>query len=127
MSFNHVVIWIDHVQAHVIHFNAEAAENEVIKVHSTHPHLHTKSGVMGVGRAPENAHYFDDVADAVKDSLEILIVGPGFEKLALMKHLMKHQPAIAEKVLSVETVDHPSDGQLLNYARKYFVKADRLR
>jgi stalled ribosome rescue protein Dom34 len=82
---------------------------------------------MGVGRAPENAHYFDDVADAVKDSLEILIVGPGFEKLALMKHLMKHQPAIAEKVLSVETVDHPSDGQLLNYARKYFVKADRLR
>jgi hypothetical protein len=32
-------------------------------------------------------------------------------------------PAVAEKVKAVETVDHPSDGQLLAYARQYFVSA----
>lgn len=124
MSYHHVVVWLDHTQAHVIHFNAEAAENEVIKVHSTHPHLHTKSGVPGAGRAPEDSHYFEAVANAIKDAAAILIVGPGFEKLALMKHLTKRHPAAAERVVSVETVDHPSDGQLLKYARKYFLKAD---
>jgi len=127
MSFNHVVVWIDHTQSHIIHFNPEAAENEVIKTHSTHPHLHVKSGTVRAGRAPENARYFDDIANAIKDALEILVVGPGLEKLELMKHLIKHHALIAERVVSVETVDHPSDAQTLAYARKYFVKADRMR
>jgi stalled ribosome rescue protein Dom34 len=124
---NHVVVWIDHKEAHVIHFTPDASESEFIKTHSTHPHLHVKSGIPGAGHAAENVPYFAEVADAIKDSLEILIVGPGFEKLELMKYLLKHQPLVGEKVLSVETVDHPTDHQLLAYARKYFVRADQLR
>lgn len=127
MSFHHVVVWIDHAEAHILHFNREAVEAEVIETQSTNPRLHIKSGIPGAGRVPENAAYFDDVAKALKDAQEILIVGPGFEKLALMKHMMKHHHDVAEKVMSVETVDHPSDGQLLKYARKYFVRADRMR
>lgn len=124
---NHVVIWIDHKEAHVIHFTPDASESELIKTHSTHPHLHVKSGIPGAGHAAESAPYFAEVANAIKESLEILIVGPGFEKLELMKYLLKHQPQVGEKVLSVETIDHPTDHQLLAYARKYFVRADRLR
>ncbi|MGZ3239387.1 MAG: translational machinery protein [Burkholderiaceae bacterium] len=124
MSTNHVVVWLDHKEAHVIHFTPEASENEIIKTHSTHPHLHTKSGIPGSGHAAENVTYFNDIANAIKGSLEILIVGPGNEKLAFLKHLQKHQHELAEKVVSIETVDHPSDGQLLAYARKYFAKAD---
>lgn len=127
MSTNHVVAWIDHAEAHIIHFTPESSEKEVIKTQSTHPHLHTKSGIPGSGHAAENASYFNDIANALKGSLEILVVGPGQEKLSFLKHLQKHQHDLAEKVLSVETVDHPSDGQLLAYARKYFAKADRLR
>ncbi|MES2317992.1 MAG: hypothetical protein V4631_10920 [Pseudomonadota bacterium] len=44
--------------------------------------------------------------------------------MAFIKHLHKNHADIADKVVSVETVDHPNDGQLLAYARKYFVKAD---
>ncbi|MDO8650613.1 MAG: translational machinery protein [Undibacterium sp.] len=128
MSSNHVVVWIDHTEAHVIHFTPEAGENQVILTHSTHPHLHVKSRVQGSGHAAENIPYFDDIAKAIKDSLEILIVGPGLEKLAFMKHLIKHQHLVAEKVVSVETVDHPTDAQLVAYARKYFANIDsRLR
>jgi stalled ribosome rescue protein Dom34 len=126
MQTNHVVVWLDHSEAHVIHFNPEASDVETIKTHSTHRHLHNKAGSIGNGRAPEDAQYFDDIAQALQGSLEILIVGPGNEKLALLKHLQKHQHDLAEKVYGVETVDHPSDGQLLAYARKYFVKADLL-
>jgi stalled ribosome rescue protein Dom34 len=124
---NHVVVWIDHKEAHVIHFTPDTAENAVIHTHSTHPHLHVKSGIPGVGRAGENTPYFVDVANAIKDALEILIVGPGFEKLEFMKYLLKHQHLVAEKVISVESIDHPTDHQILAYARKYFLKADRLR
>lgn len=127
MSSNHVVVWIDHKEAHVLHFTQETAESEIIQTQSTHPHLHIKSGIPGSGHAPENIHFFNDIANAIKDAREILIVGPGFEKLEFMKHLMKHQHAVAEKVLSMETVDHPTDRQILAHARKYFMKADRMR
>lgn len=130
MSFNHVIVWLDHAEAHLMRFNFEAVENEVIKSPSTQPHLHIKVGLHGQqhgGRALENVAYLDEIANALKESLEILIVGPGVEKLVLVKYLMKHQHDVAEKIVGVETVDHPTDGQLLAYARKYFIKADRLR
>ena len=127
MSTNHVVVWIDHKEAHVIHFSPEATENQVLSTHSTHAHLHVKSGIQGSGHAAENIPFFKDVTAAISDSLEILIVGPGFEKLEFMKYLAKHHPAVAEKVISVESSDHPTDRQILAFARKYFIRADRMR
>jgi len=118
--FNHAVVWLDQTEAHVIHFSRDAAETDVIKTTSQHK----KDGVVGNNRAEEDTTYFDEVATAITDSKEILIVGPGMEKLAFIRHLNKSHADIAEKVVSVETVDHPNDGQLLAYARKYFVKAD---
>lgn len=122
MSFNHVVVWIDHAQAHLIHFNPEASESEMINLHSTHNAVHVASDKEG----PAAQQYLEQVASALAGAGEILVVGPGVEKLVLMKYLSKHQPALADHVVSVETVDHPTDGQLLAYARKYFVHADRL-
>ncbi|WP_295996911.1 translational machinery protein [Rugamonas sp.] len=120
MSFNHAVVWLDQTEAHVIHFTRDAAESEVVKTTSQHQ----KAGVVGNNRAEEDTTYMDEVATAITASKEILIVGPGMEKLSFMRHLTKHHGDTAEKVISVETVDHPNDAQLLAYARKYFVKED---
>lgn len=121
MSLNHVVVWLDHAQAHVIHFNREAAEADHIKNSSTHSNAHPKAG------AGENSAFLNEIAATLKDAQEILIVGPGLEKMNFIKHLHKHHHTIADQVVAVETVDHPSDGQLLAYARKYFVKVDIMR
>ena len=120
--FNHVVVWLDQTEAHVIHFTRDAAETDVIKTTSQHK----KDGVVGNNRAEESTDYMDDVATAITGAKEILIVGPGMEKMTFIRHLNKNYADIANKVVSVETVDHPNDGQLLAYARKYFVKADMM-
>jgi stalled ribosome rescue protein Dom34 len=120
MSFNHAIVWLDQAEAHVIHFSRDAAESEVIKTTSQHK----KDGVVSNNRALESTGYMDEVAAALLPSKEILIVGPGQEKLVFIKHLNKSHAEIADKVVSVETVDHPNDGQLLEYARKYFAKED---
>jgi stalled ribosome rescue protein Dom34 len=122
MSFNHAVVWLDQAEAHVIHFSRDAAESDVIKTTSQH----RKAGVVGNNRAEDSTAYMDEVAAAILGSEEILIVGPGMEKMAFIRHLHQHHADIAGKVVSVETVDHPNDGQLLAYARKYFVKADMM-
>ena len=124
---SHAVIWIDHREAHVIHFDADASENNVIKTSSTHPHLHHKAGPPGAGHTATGQSYLHAVIDAVSTAAEILIVGPGSAKLELFRHASKHDPQIAAKIVALETVDHPSDAQLLAYARKYFVRVDKLK
>ncbi len=119
MSFQHAVVWLDQTEAHVIHFTRDDAETEVIKTTSQHQ----KAGVPNNNRAEEDTTYMDEVIAALTEAKQILVVGPGQEKLALMRHMNKKHAETADNVVSVETVDHPSDSELLTYARKYFVKA----
>ena len=127
MTFKHAIVWVDHVEAHIMAFNAEESEASQVKAHSSHKKQHLKSGKPGNGHAPEDQAYYHQIAQALADAGEILIVGPSGAKLALIKHLHKHDPGLAQKVVGVETVDHPSNGQLLAYARHYFLAADRMR
>jgi stalled ribosome rescue protein Dom34 len=127
MTLSHVVVWIDHQEAHVIQFNAEASASEIIKTNSKHKHVHQKSGTLGAGRASIDVNFLNDVVQAVSGTNEILIVGPGSAKLELLKHAHKHAAKVSEKVVGIETVDHPTDGQLLAYAKKYFIRVDNLR
>jgi stalled ribosome rescue protein Dom34 len=124
MTTNHVVIWIDHKEAHVIYF--DAAKNEIIKSQANQHHLHHKVNEVGSGNAPMDHQFFHKVISAVTDVKEILIVGPGSAKVELVKHATLHDPIVSKKIIGVETVDHPTDGQVLAYAKKYFIRADNL-
>lgn len=126
MSFNHAVIWIDHQEAHVMFLSESASEAEVIKTKSSHQHLHHKGGVVGSGRVQLDEKYLHSVINAVNETKEILIIGPGSAKLELIKHAHHHDPKIAANIVGVETVDHPSDKEILAYARKFFYKVDHM-
>ncbi len=126
MSHYHAVVWLDHEEAHVIHISPDDVEKSIL--HPTKPHLklHTRSGTLGAGRQAEDAEYYHAIVKALKGAQEILVVGPAQAKLQLIKHIHSHDHAMVDKIVGVETVDHPSDGQLLAYARKYFVAKDRM-
>jgi hypothetical protein len=126
MSHYHALVWIDHVEAHVMHISPDDVEKSVIHPNSPHHKLHSKVGTLGHGRAPEDHDYYHRVALALDGASEILIVGPAQAKLQLVKHIHAHDAALVNKVVGVETVDHPSDGQLVAYARKYFLAKDQM-
>lgn len=124
MSTNHVVIWIDHKEAHVLYF--DKSKNELIKSDSRKPHLHHKTNEVGSGKAREDHQFFHKVISAVADVNEILVIGPGSAKGELLKHAAVHDAAVAEKIVGVETVDHLTDGQVIAYATKYFNRIDKM-
>ena len=126
MSHYHALVWIDHKEAHVMHISPDDVEKSVIQPHKPHHKLHSRVGTLGSGRAPESQDYYHQVAEALAGATEILVVGPAQAKLELIKHIHAHHPAMVDKVVGVETIDHPSDGQLVAYARKYFVAKDRM-
>jgi stalled ribosome rescue protein Dom34 len=121
----HAIVWIDHKQARVFHFNVEEADKTVVKDHVVRD-LHSREKHTGQ-RTEDNKPFFEDVAKAIADASAILIVGPAQEKDFFAKFLAEQHPSIRAHVEGVEKADHPSDGELLDFARRYVKAADHMR
>ncbi len=124
-SIRHAVVWIDHHEAKVFHLDSENPEPSTLNAPKAHVLRHPKHGETS--HPADAQHFFHDVARALADADEILVVGPATAKLELIKHVHKHDHMLVPRIVGVETVDHPTDGQLAAYARKYFRAADRVR
>jgi hypothetical protein len=74
--------------------------------------LHHKANSIGAGHAPENKSFLEEVAQSVADARVLLIVGPSNEEDELVKHVRHSHSSIAAKIEGVETVNHPTDGEL---------------
>jgi stalled ribosome rescue protein Dom34 len=123
----HAVVWIDHREARIFHFNPTDVEKLVIHPDNPTKHIHHKANSIGSGNAPEDQNYFHAVTEAIADAGMVLITGPANAKTELVKHIHHHDPQRMKTVAGVETVDHPSDESLVAYARKYFHASDRMQ
>lgn len=126
MSHFHAVVWMDHAEAHVLHFTLDEVERNIVHAKGRHRHIHHHRGTLGSGKAPEDMDYFVAVAASLEGAEAILLTGPANAKSEFGKYLDAHARALAAKVVAVEASDHPTDGELLRHARKFFVAADRM-
>lgn len=113
----HAAVWIDHQQAKVFHVEEKRFDESLI--HAPNAHVRRDSAAAD--------HFYHRVAQALETAGEVIVVGPGTAKLELLKHVQKHHRALNDKIVGVETVDHPTDKQLVSFIRKYFRAEDRLR
>lgn len=127
MTHSHAIVWMDSKEAHVFRFNADDVERENIKAHSPFRKVHHKAGVIGAGHAAVDVSFLDHIVDALRGTQEWLLVGPAQAKQELVRHLDKHLPHVRKALVGVEAMDHPTDGELLAYARRSFKAIDRLR
>lgn len=122
----HTLVWIDHQVAKLLHFDAEANQTTLVQSEHPHQHLHHKANSGDSGNAPLDKHFFENVAKALSPAGPILIVGPASAKTELQTHLKELHPQIAARISAVESLDHPSDGELLAHGRKFFRADDRM-
>ncbi|MBI1362266.1 MAG: translational machinery protein [Alphaproteobacteria bacterium] len=123
---HHAAIWIDHLEARVFFIGRNATEAFAIHPHDPTRHIHHKANSIGSGHAKENQAYFHDVAQSVADASAVLIMGPANAKIELVKHIHHHDPKLMDRIVGIETVNHPTDGELVDHARRYFRASDRL-
>ena len=122
----HAVIWLDHHEARVFHFSPTDVERLVL--HPDHParHIHHKAKSLGSGNAAEDRNFLQAIVGSIADSRAVLVTGPGNAKNDLVKHIDQHAARLKKIIAGVETVDHPSDAQLVAHARHYFKAEDRM-
>ena len=122
----HVAVWIDHHQARLFRIQADKVEEQTVHAPSGGHHKHASGGDGAKEHPSDRQHFYHDVAKALAGTEEILIVGPSLAKLELVTHLHDHDRALGTKIVGIETLDHPTDGQIVAYAKKYFNRIDHM-
>src|ERR1700682_1291455 len=105
----HALVWLDHREAKIFHFNATGVERSLVRAHGANQHIHHKANSVGSGHVPADQAYFERVAAAIADAGAVLITGPASAKTELMAHITRHDPALLKRISSVQAADHPDD------------------
>ncbi len=115
MSLFHAVVLIDHHAAQVLQFDAVHLEAQKIKAHAHYTRQH--------GSEVRTEHeFFGQVCDALAGVPEVLVTGSHVAQAAFRHYVEKHRPVAMRQIVGWQTVDHPTEGQLVAFARKYFAK-----
>jgi hypothetical protein len=116
-THSRAVVWIDHLTAKIFSIGITGASSRIVHAHLASPHLHHKANTVGSGRVQEDPVFLEQVAQAVASCTEVLILGPGTERTALLHYLQSARPAM---MLRAEAIDHPTDAEIIALGRKHF-------
>lgn len=124
----HQMVWIDHRLARLY----GVTRDKIIPLTDIHApkegrgHIHHKAGTMGPGRVPASPEFLQNVAAALHEAQEILIVGPADTKHALKKYLATNLARLDERVIGVEPMGKCDHNDLQSFASLFFRQADRM-
>ena len=110
------VVWMDSNKAMLFNLTADGAKTH-LESHGVDHHTPKKDQVTDA----KQQHFYRDLAAALKDAGEILIMGPGQSKEHFKSHVESHHTAdLAKRIKGIENSDHPTDNQILAAGRKFF-------
>jgi stalled ribosome rescue protein Dom34 len=112
------VVFIDQEHAKIFELHPSRVEEKSMARHEIRHHTGNEKDNNN-RKNPEK--FFRLVAERLGDAHEILLIGPGLAKTHFREHLDTHHlKDIGKKVVGLETVDHPTDGQIVALAKKFF-------
>ena len=115
MPLNHAVAWIDHHSAQVLQFDAVQVHDETIREHVHYTRQH--------GSQVRSEHeFFGEICDALAGINAVLVAGSHTAQADFRHYVDKHRPAVQPQIVGWETIDHPTEGEIVKLAREFFVK-----
>lgn len=119
MAFHHAVLLIDHQHAEILQFDAGHVQAQKLQAHRRYTRQH--------GSEVRTEHeFFAQVCDALGDIGEVLVAGGRQAQADFRHYVEKHRPALAKQIAGWETVNSPSEGELLALAKQHFLKTDKM-
>jgi hypothetical protein len=116
----HAVVWVDHLTAKIFPMGRAGVGEVVVHAHPSSTHLQHRANSIGSGRAEDDSSFLPAVADSLRFCRDILIVGPGIEKAALLHYLGENRKDLNATELHAEASDHPTDREIIALGRRRF-------
>jgi len=114
------ILFIDSDHAKIFRLNPGMMEKTELKKHEIKHHLTDDKK-----NEEHEKHFFHEVASELKGTTELLIVGPGLARTRFKTHLdAHHHTDLAKSVVGTESIDHPTDPQIVEVGRKFFKAYD---
>lgn len=120
IQHRHAVVWIDHLTARIFPMGRAGVGEVVVHAHPSSTHLHHKANSVGSGRAEDDRDFLPVVAKSLRFCRDVLVLGPGSEKIALLRYLQENRKDLAAIQLHVEASDHPTDQEIIALGRRRF-------
>lgn len=121
---HHVAVWLDHEEARVFRIEGASFDETTLRAPQHHVKRHPDHNTAEKHHPDDAKRFFGAISDALGPAEEILVVGPSTAKLHFVKYVQEHDPKLARRIVGLETVDHPTDNQLVAHARAYFENLD---
>jgi len=126
MDTRHAAVWLDHKEARTFAFRPGGAAETTVSGPPHNDHHKWTRGQEGIKEHPEDLkRFFHDLVQELHGVEELLIVGPGSAKLEFLRYVHTHDAKLEAAVVGIETVDHPTDAQIVAFAKAYFTRVDR--
>jgi len=122
----HFLVWIDHQIAKIINFNSEESNICFVRSGRGAQHLHHKANAGDSGHVGIDTDFLKQVTHALQAAGAIMVTGPASAKNELVTYIHREHPELAKRLSGVAALDHPTDGELLAFGRKFFRADDRM-
>jgi stalled ribosome rescue protein Dom34 len=126
MMIPHAVVWLDHHEAKVLFLHEDDARFEERHLKAGHSHGHNHHRKDEHHHGPDR-HFFEEIVQALEPAQAVLVAGPGQAKNEFKKFVDDHGKALKGRIVGVESLDHPTEGQIAALGRKIFKKTDAMR
>jgi hypothetical protein len=124
----HQMVWIDYRLARLYGVTRDGL-SELAVIHAPDEgrgNIHHKAGAVGPGHVAVSPGFLIEVAAALQEAQEVLIVGPADAKHALKKYIATNLPQLDKLVVGVEPMDKCDQGNLQSFASLFFRQVDRM-
>ena len=118
-------VWIDHNEARLFPISTLGKPRELVTVSvELHPHKHPRGPEGRKARPEDRKRFFKKVAASLGKRTHVLVVGPSTAKLEFLRFARGHDRGLERRIVGLETVDHPSNAQIVAFARSFFMRTE---
>jgi stalled ribosome rescue protein Dom34 len=114
------ILFIDSDHAKIFKLEVGKIDTKAMKKHEIQHHL-----TADKNNEEHEKHFFSEVTQELNEVTQLLVVGPGFAKNRFKTYVeTHHHETLAKGIVGLETVDHPTDPEVLAIGRKFFKDYD---
>ena len=124
MPRSRAIVWMDSRQASVFRFGAEDLAHDRLRADTPFLKVNHKAGRWRAGRPAADLDFLDRIIDALRGTRIWCLAGPDGAKDELVSYLDRykdrdgHIAALRDQLVSISSMDRPTDDGVLVQARQ---------